>query len=186
MRVALFNYVSDPTGASDYTASISISGGQMPAQVSVKYLAASSVAQKYNFTWAGQTFGDVFSSDGRPVGQLDVQTVNCDQSNNVCAINVPAPGFALVFLNGQAQSESDSGATMTFPTTAYTKTENTVTVDQAVLATSNGERGVSGALGGTSKGRGVNSAFGLSQALPSIGAIVAGALIVGRLGSLIR
>ncbi|EGO20268.1 glycoside hydrolase family 79 protein [Serpula lacrymans var. lacrymans S7.9] len=137
MRVALFNYVSDPTGASDYTASISISGGMVPAQVNVKYLAASSVAQKYNFTWAGQTFGDVFSSDGRPVGQLDVQTVTCDQSNNVCSIHVPAPGFALVFLNGQASSESDSGATMTFPTTAYTKTENTVTIDQAVLATSN-------------------------------------------------
>ncbi len=35
-RVALFNYVTDPTGASTYTASISITGGTVPSQVSVK------------------------------------------------------------------------------------------------------------------------------------------------------
>ena len=35
-RIALLNYITDPTGASDYTASISITGGQMPSQVSVK------------------------------------------------------------------------------------------------------------------------------------------------------
>ena len=37
-RVALFNYVTDPTGASSYTATISVSGGSIPAQVSVKYV----------------------------------------------------------------------------------------------------------------------------------------------------
>jgi hypothetical protein len=41
-RVALFNYVTDPSGASDYTASISTGGGQTgqpnatPSQVQVK------------------------------------------------------------------------------------------------------------------------------------------------------
>ncbi len=41
-RVALFNYMTDPTGASDYTASISIGGTELgqpngsPAQVKVK------------------------------------------------------------------------------------------------------------------------------------------------------
>ncbi|PSS11011.1 hypothetical protein PHLCEN_2v3307 [Hermanssonia centrifuga] len=61
-RVALFNYVTDPTGASTYTASISITGGTVPSQVSVKYLLAPSVAEKTNITWAGQT---VASKDQR-------------------------------------------------------------------------------------------------------------------------
>ena len=59
----LFNYVSDPSGASDLTVQLSLSGGvgasggsavAPPAQVKVKYLQASSVSQKGNFTWAGQ------------------------------------------------------------------------------------------------------------------------------------
>ncbi|KAH7913618.1 glycoside hydrolase family 79 protein [Hygrophoropsis aurantiaca] len=181
MRVALVNYVTDPTGASDYTASISIAGST-PAQVKVKYLSATSTAQKYNFTWAGQTFGDVFGSDGRPVGNIDIQTVPCDQAAGVCQIKVPAPGFALVFLSDQALSESDQGPTMTFPTTAYTKLQNTVTIDQAVLATSNGNRGLGDALAGTSNGRQKSGAFGLKHALPaSLGALLAGAFVVGRL-----
>jgi hypothetical protein len=42
MRVVLFNYVTDPSGANDYTATISIGGGQTgqpngtPASVQVK------------------------------------------------------------------------------------------------------------------------------------------------------
>ncbi len=42
VRVALFNYITDPSGASTYTASISIGGGETgqangtPAQVKVK------------------------------------------------------------------------------------------------------------------------------------------------------
>ena len=35
-RVALFNYVTDPSGASTYTASISVANGAVPSQVSVK------------------------------------------------------------------------------------------------------------------------------------------------------
>ena len=35
-KLALFNYVTDPTGASTYTASISFNGGSTPSQVSVK------------------------------------------------------------------------------------------------------------------------------------------------------
>ena len=37
-RVALFNYITDPSGASDYTATISIADGTIPSQVSVKYV----------------------------------------------------------------------------------------------------------------------------------------------------
>lgn len=83
-KVALFNYVTDASGANTYTATISVGGGQTgaanatPAQVKVKwvlhslwfeweyqyltvlvnffqrYFAASSVSEKYNLTWAGQ------------------------------------------------------------------------------------------------------------------------------------
>lgn len=43
-RVALFNYMTDPTGANTYTATIAVGGGQTgtpnatPAQVQVKYV----------------------------------------------------------------------------------------------------------------------------------------------------
>ncbi|KAG0694605.1 glycoside hydrolase family 79 protein [Suillus ampliporus] len=183
VRVALTNFITDPSGNNDYTASISI-GGTVPAQVTVKYLLADSVSQRYNFTWAGQTFGDVFSSDGRLVGTLDVQTIPCDQTNNVCQVKVPAPGFALVFLNDDALSESDQGPTMTFSTTAYTKLNHgpTISIDPSVLATSNGEKGLAGALAGTSQGRQISSAVGLAQLLPSLAAVLAGALMIGRLG----
>ena len=54
-RIALFNYITDPTGGSTYTASISVGGGgTTPGSVKVKYLAAASVAQKQNITWANQ------------------------------------------------------------------------------------------------------------------------------------
>lgn len=35
-RVALFNYVTDPSGASDYTVDVGVVGGAVPAEVSVK------------------------------------------------------------------------------------------------------------------------------------------------------
>ncbi|KAG1761827.1 glycoside hydrolase family 79 protein [Suillus occidentalis] len=181
VRIALTNFISDPSGSSDYTASISI-GGTVPPSVKVKYLLADSVSQIYNFTWAGQTFGGPFSSDGRLVGTLDIQTIPCDQTNNVCQVKVPAPGFALVFLTDNALSESDQSPTMTFSTTAYTDIHGpTVTIDPSVLATSNGEKGLADALAGTSKGRQMNSALGFAQALPSLFAVMAGALVIGRL-----
>ncbi|KAK0230497.1 glycoside hydrolase family 79 protein [Armillaria fumosa] len=158
VRVALFNYITDPSGASTYTASISIGGGETgqangtPPQVKVKYLLADSVSQKYNFRWAGQTFGNIFESDGRLMGQEDIKTVNCDQNANTCPITVPAPGFALVFLNDEAFTETDGASPMTFATTAVTKTINTATVGQAVLSTSNGHSGMKDVLGSTSKG----------------------------------
>jgi len=186
VRVALFNFVTDPSGASNITASIAIGGGQtgqpnaVPAQVTVKYLAASSVSQKGNFTWAGQTFGGNFESDGRPQGTEDIQTVTCNQNANTCQIPVPAPGFALVFLTGQS-TETSGAASTTFSTSTYTKTRNTATVDPSVLATSNGHSGMNNREGSTSKGS--NGASGMREVLPSVvmlGALISGALVVGR------
>lgn len=59
-RVALFNYMTDPSGANDYTASVSVGGngqpGSVPAQVKVKFLLADSVSTLFNITYANQVF----------------------------------------------------------------------------------------------------------------------------------
>jgi hypothetical protein len=180
MRLALFNYMTDPSGAATYTVEISVGGGQTnqpnatPSQIKVKYFTAPSVSTKGNFTWAGQTFGDHFASDGRPMGTEDTKTILCNTNENKCLISVPAPGFALVYLSDQAYSESSGGsndeiAATTFATTAVTKLKNTATVDQAVLATSNGHQGFSEGkhLGSTSR---KNSAG--RSSLPGIAALV--------------
>ncbi|CAL1698450.1 unnamed protein product [Somion occarium] len=188
-RLALFNFITDPSGANDYTVSISIGGGDTgqpngtPAQVSVKYLLAPSVAEKENITWAGQTLGAMFKADGRLQGSEQVQTVTCDQNANTCDVKVPAPGFALVFLTDNALQESNPQSTMTFSTSSVTRTINTATVDPAVLATSNGQNGqVRAGLGSTSKGS-VNAARA-AIIVPSIAtllALLAGLSILGVL-----
>ncbi|KAJ7766589.1 glycoside hydrolase family 79 protein, partial [Mycena olivaceomarginata] len=142
---------NDPSGANTVHAVISLSGATMPASVKVKYLAATTVVQKGGYTWAGQTFGKNFESDGRPMGQEDIKTVDCDTTAKTCTVDVPAPGFALVFLNDDAFTEDKGAPSMTFPTTAHTRTHNTATVEPSVLATSNGFRKSIHELAGTSK-----------------------------------
>ncbi|KAJ7034447.1 hypothetical protein C8F04DRAFT_1101881 [Mycena alexandri] len=152
VRVAIVNYLDDPSGTSDVHAVIAIAGGTIPSSVQVKYLAASSVTQKGNYTWAGQTFGGFFESDGRPMGTENITTVACDTTAQTCTVVVPAPGFALVFLNNGASTAATAGApTQTYATTAKTKMRNTATVDPAVLSTSNGFRASDHDLAGTSK-----------------------------------
>lgn len=46
--------------------------------------------------------------------------MSCDQAAGSCAIEVPAPGFALVFLNSDALAASEPQSTVTFSTTTYT------------------------------------------------------------------
>ena len=59
-RMALINYMTDPSGANDYLATIYVGGSgwnepnSVPASVKVKRLSASSVSEKDNITWAGQ------------------------------------------------------------------------------------------------------------------------------------
>ncbi|KAJ7838203.1 hypothetical protein B0H14DRAFT_3870172 [Mycena olivaceomarginata] len=89
----VFNYLSDPSGANTVHTVISIAGATMPSSMKVKYLAAMSVAQKGRFTWAGQTFGRIFESDGRPMGQEDIQMVQCDTGAQTCRGRCPAPGL---------------------------------------------------------------------------------------------
>ncbi|KII84147.1 glycoside hydrolase family 79 protein [Plicaturopsis crispa FD-325 SS-3] len=186
-RVALFNYMTDPSGANTYTATISVGGGDtgtpnaVPNSVKVKYLKAPSVGEKSNITWAGQTFGGFFQSDGRLYGDLDIQTVNCDTNANTCQIQVPAPGFALVFLTDNAFNEASPTGQQTFPTTAMTKTHNTVTIPPSVLATSNGHGGANQLSGSTSQGK-ANAAASRSvvPGAVALGAMVGGAVLVAR------
>jgi hypothetical protein len=59
---------------------------QYGAEYECRYLRAASVVSKTNMTWAGQTLGNHLGSDGRLRGDLDVQTVTCDITNNVSQI----------------------------------------------------------------------------------------------------
>lgn len=58
VRVVLFNYIDDSTGANDYTANIAIGGQQTgqasttPSSVQVRYMRAPSLGS-HNVTWAG-------------------------------------------------------------------------------------------------------------------------------------
>ncbi|KAF8576860.1 glycoside hydrolase family 79 protein [Ramaria rubella] len=184
MRVALFNFVSDPSGASNYTADISIGGtgaGQpnaSPSQVSVRYFSAPSVTSKTGFQWAGQNFGDVLESDGTLQGTQQTITIDCDTSANTCSIPVPAPGFALVFLTSQALQESspNPAAQTTFSTTftSGAPLRNTATINPSVLATSNGYGGLNQQIGSTS--------FGSSGAV-SVFVLPAFVLLCGAIGS---
>ncbi|KAI0316859.1 glycoside hydrolase family 79 protein [Amylostereum chailletii] len=148
VKVALFNMADGSVGGQAYTASVQLGGGA-PESVKVKRLSASSVSQKGNFTWAGQTFGNAFESDGRLTGDLAIETVPCDAATSTCSVSVPAPGFALVFLTGAAFAGAtpDASAVQTFPTTYFTRTINTAQVDPSALATSNGHAGAFGGGG---------------------------------------
>ncbi|KAJ7617286.1 glycoside hydrolase family 79 protein [Roridomyces roridus] len=179
-RVAIINYLDDSTGAHDVEAVISIGGTTMPAEVKVKYLAATTVVQKGSYTWAGQTFGYHYESDGRPMGDEDIQTVQCDSTAQTCTVKVPAPGMALVFLSDDAQTEGGGQPSVTFATTAKTKTRNTVTADPSVLATSNGGRLSDHELAGTSKPPNSGVALRASVGLAVVG-VVSG-VVLGLLG----
>ncbi|KAF9474970.1 hypothetical protein BDN70DRAFT_884295 [Pholiota conissans] len=161
-KVALFNYIDDKTGANDLKVTLTMPQG-VPGTVKVKYLSALSVSSKNNITWAGQTLGGQFEVDGRFKGDLNVTTITCDTSTavNACVIPVPAPGFALVFMDTSEPNLSLGQATQTFATSAHTKAHNTVTYDPAAVATSNGHSGVdreAAGLGSTSSGSVVSAA----------------------------
>ncbi|KAI0938000.1 hypothetical protein AcV7_003315 [Taiwanofungus camphoratus] len=187
-RVALFNYITDPSGASTYTATISVSDTNeqnvTPPQVRVKYLLAESVSVKDNITWAGQTLGNRYAADGRLQGSEDVQTITCDQGANTCLVQVPAPGFALVFMSDEAFQDSVPTSTATFATTAATNPIETATVNPSVLATSNGQNGLGrkeGKLGSTSeRSNGTVRAAGVFSAAATLMAFFAGVGLLWR------
>lgn len=181
-KLALFNYVTDPTGAAASTVTFSIGGGQTglpsatPPSVRVKYFLSDSVGSR-NITWANQTFGLYFESDGRFKGDLHIDTVNCN-GDGTCTVKVPAPGFALVFITDDPDNLGTSGHAQTFTTTAYTKTINTATVDPTVLANSNGHSGKDRALHGSTSYGSRNGAVGLTDGVLRVVYVMVGCAAV--------
>ncbi|KAG8936126.1 hypothetical protein FRC03_011160 [Tulasnella sp. 419] len=157
-KVALFNFVSDASGANDLNVAISVGGGSTgqnvvtASQISVKYFypSAGSTADKFNLTWAGQTMGDQFESDGRLKGTPVTETIQC--VSGVCNVPVKAPGFALVFLTSDGVQVDPAQATVTFAATVATDRIGSILIDPQALATSNGRGGAQEAfnIGGTS------------------------------------
>ncbi|KAG8939588.1 hypothetical protein FRC04_006210 [Tulasnella sp. 424] len=146
-RVALINFVTDASGTSDFNGVISFNGGTVPDHVSVRYLEAPSVSEKFNIKWAGQNMGSaIFTSDGRLTGDVQTVVIQCDQAANQCVVPVKAPSVALVFLSDDALSQSspkDPASSLTFATSVYTgKGGHHPHIDPAVLRTMNGDGGV--------------------------------------------
>ncbi|TFK34272.1 hypothetical protein BDQ12DRAFT_689945 [Crucibulum laeve] len=86
-KLALFNFARNgtqifalPSGLSD--------------TLEYRLLAAPSVEERTNITWAGQTVGD----NGNLEGEQQTITMNC---RNGCVLDIPGPGAALVVLGSQ-------------------------------------------------------------------------------------
>lgn len=127
-----------------------------------------------------KTFGNTFQADGRLQGTLNVETVTC--ANAVCQIQVPAPGFALVFLTANAFTESNPTNVQTFTTSTLRKTQTVPSIDPSVLATSNGHSG-GGRVKMYSTSKGEHESAGVGMKVPSWVATVAvtgGAMLVCR------
>ncbi|KAG8944488.1 hypothetical protein FRC00_010559, partial [Tulasnella sp. 408] len=156
-RMLFVNYVQPTAGpnANDYIATFAVGGAQTglpsvtPATIKVKYLRADSINSKDNITWAGQTFGSQFMSDGRLQGDLEIIEIQCNTADGTCSVPVPGPSVALVFLTDSAVEYSGADITQaeTFATTVTTG-NSLPTMDQAALMSSNGRNG-SDPLGST-------------------------------------
>lgn len=131
-RAVLFNYVTDASGGSDYTATIS----SQSSSVSVRYLRASSTAEQWAITWAGQTMGGPSGSDGRLSGEVETVVVPCNGGK--CAVHVPGPSIALVFFTDEALKASSPQANIqpTYATTVVGK--GGATLPYGAVQTGNG------------------------------------------------
>jgi hypothetical protein len=182
-KVALFNYIDDKSGASNSLVTINVPAGN-PASVKVKYLLAPSVSSLSDVTWAGQTLGNRFQADGRFKGELNVTTIQCGPQG--CVVPVPAPGFALVFIDTNSPAAAIGQATKTFATTAHTNAHNTVRYDPTAVATSDGHSGANrDKLGSTNYGSlnvhsAATSARPLDMRVVLLGSMLAGALWLAR------
>lgn len=162
-RVILFNYITDETGGHDYTATVKVDGSNIIGdRVAVRYLRASSTAEQYDITWAGQTLGPSFSSDGRLYGELETLYFDC--KNGECPVHVPGPSIALVFLGDQFLQESTppEDAPQSFPTTVIGAGRG-ATIDPDLIRTANGVPLPYGVYGSGGKNK-----FAESDATPQV------------------
>ncbi|KAG6813049.1 hypothetical protein H0H92_014321 [Tricholoma furcatifolium] len=166
-KVALLNFMDDPSGGHDVTGTVTVTGGSVPPEVYVKYVG---------------TLGERFTVDGRLRGDLSITKIQCDQGVNICRIPLKAPQFALVFFSDPSTTDAEQ-LPKTFTTTAYStrKGINTAAVDPAVLATSNGLSGKDRSVpGSTSRHDLSNGAASLERL-----AVVASTLIALMTGGML-
>ncbi|PWN88649.1 hypothetical protein FA10DRAFT_268812 [Acaromyces ingoldii] len=138
-RMVLINMVSDASGANSLNVHFEQpqgTGDTLP----YKLLAAPSLAEKANITWAGQTCG--YHSDGSLKGDEVTLHANCDNGN--CTVAIPAPAVAIVYLNPGGEQVA---AEATASSTAF---QPVGTQNAQIVLGSNGGRGRRG--GTTSKG----------------------------------
>ncbi|KAG9041074.1 hypothetical protein FS837_012768 [Tulasnella sp. UAMH 9824] len=184
IKLALFNYITDPSGAND--ARFNFPSSQPSVRVKYFSTATGSTADKFNLTWAGQTMGDQFGSDGR----WTRRRAN-PKPSNATPVTARSPSKLLNFHSSSSTTQDSIDpieSTETWPTSVATKFGGTAVVDPSVLATSNGRGGAQEAfnIGGTSSGSQVyasaaqRSVF-VSGALAGVVAMVVGAwAVLGR------
>lgn len=112
-QLVLFNY-ANVTASDNSSASFAIPATAFPSttrnNVTVKYLVGDSMKENKNIGWGGMTFANVI--DGEMVeteaiwAPANVQ-VDC---TNGCAVNVPAPGMAVVFAGGESPHNGGTAA----------------------------------------------------------------------------
>ncbi|EJD52125.1 hypothetical protein AURDEDRAFT_111590 [Auricularia subglabra TFB-10046 SS5] len=129
-RLVLLNYMSDPTGGHDYTVRVRTT---VP-EVKARYMVAPRLKSKMNITWAGQTFGGYFESDGLLKGEHVTETIPC--TGGVCAVRVPGPSIVMVFLTDSAYHPDDD--IKTFASSHTTRMYNTAAMEAGAIQTSNG------------------------------------------------
>ncbi|KAJ7697051.1 hypothetical protein B0H17DRAFT_1130690 [Mycena rosella] len=105
----LFNYATDPSGASNVMAE-----REHDTELGVGEVSAGSEREPE---------GELYTSGGN-FGRL-TGTENVTMVAQTCAVTVPTPGFALVFLSDGALTEDRGAPSTMFATTAVTKTQNT-------------------------------------------------------------
>jgi len=90
-----------------------------------------------SLTFFSSQWGGYFESDGLLRGPQTTETVACQAGS--CAISVPAPGAAVVFLTSDTVYDAAAGESVqTYATSHTTRMHNTAAVPGSVLAASNG------------------------------------------------
>jgi len=115
-QLVLFNY-ANATASEHSSTSFAIPATAFPSttrkNVTVKYLVGDSMKENKNIGWGGKTFANVI--DGKMVeteaiwAPANIQ-VDCTSG---CAVNVPAPGMAILFAGGEPPH---NGGTVAAPT----------------------------------------------------------------------
>ncbi|KAG6903473.1 hypothetical protein C0995_005496 [Termitomyces sp. Mi166 len=105
-QFVLFNYanVSNFPDSSDVAATFALPAGAFSTTkktgITVKFLSASGLAEKYNIAWGGQSLvavGNGIFQDNNATWAIPNQQLDC---TNGCSVNVPAAAMAVVFAGG--------------------------------------------------------------------------------------